>query len=134
MPFVHCAVCGELHVTSQRRPLLSALHELTPSPDDVVELVVVDVPPTLVELVVEFVTFDELLEFTEFVTLVALRASVVGRFPAGPQAYSASARTVARCLIVVRSEEFVARSSSSRFHAGHDPCTGIGVESRTEKP
>ena len=113
-PLVHCAVCGALHVTSQRRPLFSVLQELVPPLEDVVvELFVVDVPPTLVELVVELVTFDELLEFTEFAALVALCASVVGRFPAGPQAYSVSARTAVTYLMVVRSESLVARSDSA---------------------
>jgi hypothetical protein len=92
------ATSGELHVTSQRLPSLSALHELVAR----VELVVVVVPPAFVELV----TLVELLELTELVTLVELLASIElvaaadTTFSAEPHAHSASATTVMRYLIV----------------------------------
>ena len=40
-----CACCGAVHVTSQRLPLLSAVHDVVA----VLELIELDVPPVLVE-------------------------------------------------------------------------------------
>ena len=101
--FSHCATRGARHEISQRLPLCSVLQVLVPSRVELV--VVVLVPPTL-ELVVELDTLLEvlevleLLEFTEFVELVTLDAAcVVGMFPPGPQAESASASAVTRYLI-----------------------------------
>jgi hypothetical protein len=69
--FRHRATSGELHETSQRLPLFSALHELV-ALVAVIELVVVLVLPAFVELVM----LVELLELMELVTFVELLTSV----------------------------------------------------------
>jgi hypothetical protein len=76
-PLTQRACCGELHVTSQRLPLLSAVHDVVA----LLELTELDVPPVLFELellepLCEVVPAVDDFDSTELVTLLEVVESM----------------------------------------------------------